>query len=272
MVILVDMEENHNTNIDNQEDSEPTGNSVQQPVAPAMGQLLKDGWEFTKLRTDLLKWYVLVLAVVGVLSSEYVLEMGGIISFSATIALFVTLVFLAMNTWAIIYVVSQPDDAQVSYKDAFAWSSGNFFPLLWTSILSGLAVLGGMLLLIIPGIALSIYLYFTTYAAAMGSGFGVPALKQSHRDVKGRWWPVTIKLFTLSLWLMLLYLIPIVVYALIFALAEESKLSFLVADVLIQGVFGGVVGIMTMYAVAKYYNFLRSTKAQDKVFDKKSNT
>lgn len=230
-------------------------------IAPKMGMLLKEGWGFAKERTDLLKWYILILAIMSVFSSSYLLEMGGIMTYVATIGIFVTAIFLAMNSWAILYVVSQPDEVGVSYHDAFAWSSGHFFPLLWTSFLSGLATVFGMVLFLIPGIALSVYLYFSVYAYAMGSDYGLPALKQSYHDVKGRWWPVAIKLVQLSLWLLLLYLLPLIIYSLAFTFFEEGGWEFMLIDVLVQGVFAGVVGVMTMYAVSEYYKHLRLTKA-----------
>jgi hypothetical protein len=158
-------------------------------------------------------------------------------------------------------VASQSDGSIVGYRQAFRWAASNFFPLLWTSILSGLAIIGGTILFVIPGIALSIYLYFSVYAVATGTKYGPSALKKSYQLVKGRWWAVTIKLFTMSLWLMLLYLIPVIIYAIAFTITTEDSVGMLVTDVILQGVFGGVIGVMAMYALAQYYKYLQANPA-----------
>ncbi len=235
--------------------------SVPNMVAPNMFDLLKEGWQFVLLRRDLTAWYVALLAGAAIFGHESIIEAGGIISFVAVIASIVLMIFVAITSWGIIYAVSQPNPTEISYKQAVEWSSKNFFPLLWTTILVALAVLFGFLLLIIPGIALSIYLYFSLYAFAMGtSKSGVPALKQSYYDVKDRWWSVAGQMLILGLLALLIYLVAGIVYGILLAFIGESTYSMLVADVLLQSVVGGVVGVMSMYALAQYYKYLRASR------------
>ncbi len=229
-------------------------------AAPRMFDLLKEGWKFLLIRTDLAAWYVALLTGIAILSSPFVMQDGGITSFAAMIGSFVMMIFLAINTWAIIYAVSQDDAYATSYKDAFNWSSKNFFALLWISILSGVAIMLGFVLLIIPGIIVSVYLYFSLYAFAMGSDGGVQALKRSYHDVKGRWWTVAGQLLALILWIFLIYLVAAVAYSILSAFAGEGSVSTQVAEVVVQGAMNGVVGVMSMYALAHYYKYLRATK------------
>jgi hypothetical protein len=230
------------------------------PAAPKMKDLLTDGWYFVRRRGDLLKWYIVSLAVAAVLGSGYVLESGGITTFVAAIGLFVTTIYIMMNSWAILYAAVQPDDSGVTFEQAFNWSAGNFFQLIWTSLLAGLATALGLIFFVIPGVLLSVYFYFAIYAFATGSGYGTKALKRSYEAVKGRWWAVAVKLFTLSFWVLVLYLIPLLIYSIIFSYTDEFSLEILVADIFIQGVYGGVVGAMIVYALAKYYRFLIDTQ------------
>lgn len=70
-------------------------------------------------------------------------------------------------------------------------------PLLWPSILAsllgGLIILGGMFLLIIPGIIFSIWYAFVVYAVAIDNQRPIEALRASKSLVVGRWWAVCIK-------------------------------------------------------------------------------
>ncbi|MBI2436358.1 MAG: hypothetical protein HYV41_01265 [Candidatus Magasanikbacteria bacterium] len=63
-------------------------------------------------------------------------------------------------------------------------------PSLWVSILTGLAVMGGMILLIIPGIIFAVWFGFGMYALVLENKRGTDALKYSKSLVSGRWFGV----------------------------------------------------------------------------------
>ncbi len=63
-----------------------------------------------------------------------------------------------------------------------------FWPAVWVGILQALAVLGGLILLIIPGIWLAGLLAFTNIVLIDEDKRGAEALKRSAELVKGRWW------------------------------------------------------------------------------------
>lgn len=67
-------------------------------------------------------------------------------------------------------------------------------PVIVGSILSGLAVFGGLILLIIPGIVFSIWFAFTTTTIVLDGKRGVGALSYSKQLVKGRWVATLIRL------------------------------------------------------------------------------
>jgi len=64
------------------------------------------------------------------------------------------------------------------------------WPVILSSILAGLAVLGGFVLLIIPGIIFSTWFAFVIYAVALDGEKNTAALRASKRLVTGRWWEV----------------------------------------------------------------------------------
>ena len=73
-------------------------------------------------------------------------------------------------------------------KDEQRTSWSYFWPFLWIGILSGLAVMGGTILLVLPGIWLGVSLAFSQYFLLEDNVHGTQALAASHALVKGRWW------------------------------------------------------------------------------------
>jgi len=63
-------------------------------------------------------------------------------------------------------------------------------PAIVASILSGLAIFGGLLLLIIPGIIFSVWFAFTLYSVVLDGQKDTAALRFSKNLVAGRWWGV----------------------------------------------------------------------------------
>ena len=61
---------------------------------------------------------------------------------------------------------------------------------IWTSVLLGLVVLAGFILLIVPGIIWCIGYSFTIEAVALRGLAGQEALKYSKNLVRGQWWYV----------------------------------------------------------------------------------
>jgi len=61
-------------------------------------------------------------------------------------------------------------------------------PVAWVSILTGLAVFGGILLVVIPGIIFAIWFSFSYYGASIDGKHGTEAMKYSKHLVQGRWW------------------------------------------------------------------------------------
>jgi hypothetical protein len=67
-------------------------------------------------------------------------------------------------------------------------------PLLWPTIvilfLTGLTVIGGGILFIIPGIIFALWFLFAYYEVVLDGKQGVEAMKRSRALVAGRWWAV----------------------------------------------------------------------------------
>ena len=70
-----------------------------------------------------------------------------------------------------------------------------FWPMLWIGLLQAIITLGGLLLLIIPGIYLGLALHFAQYYLITENKRGLASLSASRALVKGRWWATWWRMF-----------------------------------------------------------------------------
>lgn len=75
-------------------------------------------------------------------------------------------------------------------KSEIMLAKGLILPVIIASIISGLAVFAGFILLIIPGIIFAIWFAFTLYAVVLDGQKDTDALRFSKKLVQGRWWGV----------------------------------------------------------------------------------
>lgn len=81
-----------------------------------------------------------------------------------------------------------------SPKDEFHAGLKLVWPALFSSVLVALTVVGGIILLIVPGIIFAIWFCFVPYIVATEGKHGIEAMHLSHQLVRGRWWAVFARL------------------------------------------------------------------------------
>lgn len=149
--------------------------------------------------------------------------------------------------------------------DTYKLAMPYFWPLVWVSFLSGLVVIGGFLLLLVPGIILAVMVAFSRIAVILDEQTGMNALMWSKELVHGLWWEVFKRLISLGLLLgvvsILLGIVPYIGSALsiltvpfsmmfVVRLYDELKaLKVLVSGVATHG-RGMLVGAMVVGIVA----------------------
>lgn len=225
--------------------------------------LLKESWGFVKKHANIVAWYVGVLTLISALTSDVTIDLVSNTAFAPLLAIgvFVTTIFVIINSWAMMHVVSQEPDVVLNYKISFDWAAKNFFPLIWTSVAAFFAILFGYILLVIPGVILSVYLYFAIYANVIDGEVGIKALKQSYRVVKGHWWNTAWKLVVLGFYMFVLYIPVALLMGIIIGLLEvfgESTYGIFGAEIILLGISGGVFGVMSMYVLARFYKVLKN--------------
>jgi len=76
------------------------------------------------------------------------------------------------------------------WREAFSENNHLVWPVIATSIIVFLIVLGGTILLVIPGIIFSVWYVFVFYTVIFENKKGMEALAVSKKLVTGRWWSI----------------------------------------------------------------------------------
>jgi len=171
------------------------------------GDIIKSSWElFAKNWRKLFVYMALlllpsvVLSILGVVSlymSAYV--PSSTISTSIIIALVgaASVVFTLWTAIAFAKVLYNclKNQAVGEWKSVYSSSSGLIWPIIYTSFLVSLIVMGGTLLFIIPGIIFMIWYSFSFYTVVFEGKTWMQALTASKSLVAGRWWSILWRLF-----------------------------------------------------------------------------
>lgn len=103
------------------------------------------------------------------------------------------------------------DGVDMSWGEAFAASPGRLLPIIGVAILYSLAVAGGTLLLLVPGVIVSVTLIFGNFLAVREGAGVIESLKRSHNLVWGNWWRTAVTMTVLFFVLMAIYMIVAVI-------------------------------------------------------------
>lgn len=164
----------------------------------SVGALFGDTWKLYKTRWQVLVEIVLlptlvialgyVLLGIGAGLGHWLMVLGGLI-------VFVGYIVFVFSTLSVIYSIHNTTGVDASYQATIKW----FWPFVWVVILEALAVMGGFVMLIIPGIWLSFALTLFSYAFVVERRRGIDALRQSKDYIKGYWWAVAGRVILLGL-------------------------------------------------------------------------
>lgn len=184
---------------------------------PSGMSLLKEAWHLMKSKLS-----VLVTLSVIVSGMSFLFEIlfptnqdGTVENVSMYFFVFLA-VYAVSQFWAqlaLILAVGQT----VSAREAITKSPALFWPYAWASILVGFIVIGGFILLIIPGIIFSFWYSLYGYTVILENLRGMAALRKSKEYVKG---------YILQIIWRWLVLVPVIVVMLIpIFLLDDYKLA-----------------------------------------------
>ena len=174
-----------------------------------LGELFKNSFEVYKERV----WVLLGLLAIGILSylavlpGVIVLAIGGFTFSYANGINFLNLsliiiggilflvgavlatIIMSLTQVASLYALKERE-SKIGIKQSLNLGWPKIWSFLWISLLVMLACLGGMILLVIPGIIFMVWFYFSLYVFVCEDLKGSSALKRSKELVKGYWWPI----------------------------------------------------------------------------------
>ena len=249
------------------------------PLLP-FGELLGSGWDqfirdwkinlelsIRVLGASLLGFIATLLASPLPPSGAMVLRLIAVLA-GATI--------IAHTTLILTDVVRKRDagDPKAKYDDARGRIL--FWPFIWIMVLRSLAVAGGLIVFMLPGIWMSIAFAFAPIILLENGMRGNKALAASHELVKGRWWQTFGRLLGSGFVVGFLMMITILVLAIVIGLFVGFDKSFVLATKGtsigmqvpltegLQGVLTGIVQaiflpLIIIYQV-KIYHSLKKTR------------
>lgn len=128
---------------------------------------------------------IMVFSLISFFGENNTMAFLMILFMAITIVISVWISIVLIETANKFYRNESPDVGKL-YKTS--WSK--FWPLVWVSILVTLAIIGGLILLIIPGIIFGVWFSFSYYYLILENKKGAEALKLSKQLVQGKWWAV----------------------------------------------------------------------------------
>lgn len=123
------------------------------------------------------------------------------------LGILVMLVYLSLYAALILKTWTLANQQQVPVQELITKGFSLLLPIVIGSILFFLACLLGMILLIIPGIYLSVALCFYYFAIVIDAKEPIEALKYSYRIIKGYWWRTLFIMLIPAMIAMILYFI-----------------------------------------------------------------
>lgn len=164
----------------------------------SIGDIIKNSWELYKKNFKPLFSYVLWLVLSGAAVAVAVgimiwfLPLGILSGIASGLLAFAFIVFAALISIAMTRTIAELYNTGKSTANGTMLSTSikYIIPTFLASLLAGLAIFGGMILLIIPGIIFAIWFAFPMYAIIFDNKKIVESLSFSKSLVSGRWWAV----------------------------------------------------------------------------------
>ena len=163
-----------------------------------VGTLIKKAWETFRAKFTVIIQIAAIGVVVQVLQIVLLAKETPV---HAILSIVLGIVSIIVSLWlglSLLYAVKDRDE-QISTKEALTRGWKRILSYWWITILSGLIVVGGYLLLIVPGIILSIWFILAMYVLVSEDLRGMNALFRSKQLVSGYWWGVFGRFLVLGL-------------------------------------------------------------------------
>ncbi len=203
----------------------PVPMAVIQPSSslPSIGTLFSESWQLFKARsgTVIFSWLLLfvpfllgtgiLFVLAWFLSKQISPAVGGIVMVLLGIAAICGYIFATL--WASTAQITALRDAEekTGIKENLKRARPLIGSLFLVQLILVLATIGGMVLLIIPGIIIANYYGFALFCLVTEGKKGRTALAQSKAYVKGRWWKIFGRMLLIGIMYFALYLVLVLI-------------------------------------------------------------
>ncbi len=214
-------------------------------------KLIKDSWNLYKSNMNVFLPYIWVLFGVSILSlivNFFIGEVGTIdqlihalpFTIAATVLSFIGL-WISLGLLSTIASIKKTGKTS-GIKPMLTAQVKHLFPVILASLLTGLLVVAGFFIFIIPAIIFSIWFTFTTHAIVLDNKKVVESLKYSKSLVTGKWGEV----FWLILGPSLAFVLPMLVLDKLSAWLVDAITSLSLSGLSLTGSIWGVNIITTL--------------------------
>ncbi len=231
--------------------------------------LFKNGWSFVEAHPLLaiISAIPLVLEVFLAAARKSTLGNTGMnLDVLLGISAVVGLVYVA----ALLVTLKLTTNPDVAFKVSEAWQfvKKHFLALCVIYLFSGLMILGGFTLLLLPGLAVMISITFAQYVHIHEGKKGLPALLRSSALVRGRFWYVTRKILAF-IFLTFIPMLGLTIVLGIIGAFHDSAAATLIGEALLQ-TLAAALTIINLHAMNSFYQSLvqHDTNQIGKLFPK----
>lgn len=183
---------------------------------PGFWKLLGEAWEIVKSRFGVLASLSAIIAVLQIIPALYTTVLGSVSSpvvIPGAVTAVYVFVYLIAYAWCMLamFFVIKDRAEKVGFGTALGRASHKIHSYWWIYLLTFLAVFGGIVLFIVPGLIFAIWFSFAPMILVAEDLRGRAALRKSREYVRGRLADVLLKFICLSLLSIPLFLVTIVV-------------------------------------------------------------
>ena len=190
--------------------------------------------------------FQLVLLFVLTMGSVH-LSLGTVWSINLVVTRVLTFVISTWVSVRLIKLALAPDPKEeklIATHPHIGW--GLFFPMVWINILFGLAVFGGGVAFVLPGIWLAVALSFATFFLIDQNLRGFSSLDASLAMVRGRWWPVVWRMIVSGFSFLVLSFLILTILSLILDTLFGASMSTQIAELTRGLVIDGNVSVAAL--------------------------
>lgn len=242
--------------------------TIQNQKLPPAKEILKESWIIYKERF----WTLISISIVPALIMLVIaLIAGGGLFFTSKfkvnifatfgmwgiliLIFFIALIYISIWSAAAGLFAIKDHQEKIGFTEAFNRSRKYISPLFVTGLLTGLAVFGGLLLLIIPGILFMLWFSQSAYVVINENLSGSKAMSRSKAYVQGRIGEIFGKYFYIIIILFLAGFILGIIDTIIFkTLGTNPEKSFGLSNV-----FSIIIGPLSAVYYFRVYKYLNGT-------------